>query len=179
MKLIILDRDGVINFDSDGYIKSPDEWKPIPGSVEAIVELKRLGYTVVVATNQSGIAQDLYDLNALEKIHDKMNKTIEEAGGKIDKIYFCPHGPQDHCNCRKPMPGMLKQIEKNYAIDLKDVYFIGDKYNDFMAAKVAGCKFILVKTGYGEDMLNNHEELKKVLIANDLLDAVNRYIIGK
>ncbi len=173
MKLIILDRDGVINYDSDEYIKSPDEWRPIPGSLEAIAKLNQAGYKVVIATNQAGIAKGYYTLEALRKIHEKMLRLVEEAGGKIDKIYFCSHEDKDNCDCRKTKPGMLKQVEQDYQIDLKDVYFIGDKYKDYQAAQVAGCKFILVKTGYGAEMFLSHPDLKeKALIADDLAKAV-------
>ncbi len=173
MKLIILDRDGVINYDSEDYIKSPEEWRPIPGSLEAIAKLNEAGYHVVIITNQAGVAKGYYTLETLQKIHEKMLKLVEEAGGKIDKIYFCPHEDKDNCDCRKPKPGMFLQVKKDYPTDLSDVFFIGDKFKDYQAAIAAGCKFILVKTGYGEEMLLRHPELKeKVLIADDLLQAI-------
>lgn len=174
MKLILLDRDGVINYDSDEYIKSPEEWQPIPGSLEAIAKLNQAGYTVVVLTNQSGVALGLYSLETLGKIHQKMLRLIEEAGGKIKKIYFCPHQSSDNCDCRKPKAGMFEAIKKDFNIDLSDIYFIGDKYNDYLAAQNAGCKFILVKTGYGESELQKHPELQgKISIFDDLSAVVS------
>ncbi|MDX1335709.1 MAG: D-glycero-beta-D-manno-heptose 1,7-bisphosphate 7-phosphatase, partial [Gammaproteobacteria bacterium] len=114
MKLIVLDRDGVINYDSDDYIKSVDEWIPLPGSLEAITRLNRAGYTVAVATNQSGIARGYYDLDALQAMHRKMKSGLEELGGELGMIAYCPHGPDDSCDCRKPLPGMLNQIAAHY-----------------------------------------------------------------
>lgn len=178
MKLIILDRDGVINYDSDAYIKSPDEWQAIPGSLEAIAQLNQVGYRVVIVSNQAGVAKGYFTLEILKKIHKKMLKEVKTAGGKIEKIYFCPHGDKDKCDCRKPKPGMFKQIEKDYQINLSDVYFIGDKFNDYLAAQAAGCKFILVRTGYGEEMLRQHPELQEqILIADNLSQAVLQYIL--
>ncbi|CAM4446975.1 MAG: D-glycero-beta-D-manno-heptose-1,7-bisphosphate 7-phosphatase [Legionellaceae bacterium] len=150
MKLIILDRDGVINMDSENYIKSPDEWLPIPGSLEAIAKLTEAAYTIAVATNQSGIARGYYDQVILEKIHQKMKKMTNEMGGIIDHIFFCPHGPNDNCLCRKPKPGLFFQIAEYYQISLKDIPAIGDSLRDIMAATEAGCKPYLVLTGNGE-----------------------------
>ncbi len=177
MKLIILDRDGVINQDSAEYIKSPDEWQPLPGSLEAIAQLTHAGFTVVVLTNQAGVAKGYFTLETMQKIHKKMLASIDAAGGKIDKIYFCPHQDADHCDCRKPKPGMFKQIEKDYGVDLSTIYYIGDKYTDYLAALAAGCKFIWVMSGYGQQHLKKHSEIsKEVLLASDLADAVSRYL---
>src|SRR5438552_3799866 len=125
MKLIILDRDGVINHDSDAYIKSPEEWTPIPGSVEAIARLHREGYHVIVVTNQSGVARGLFDLNVLSKIHNKMLEAVRAAGGQIEAIFFCPHGPDDGCACRKPLPGMFEEIMERMKSNLRGVYAVG------------------------------------------------------
>jgi D-glycero-D-manno-heptose 1,7-bisphosphate phosphatase len=149
LKLIILDRDGVINYDSDDYVKSPDEWAPVPGSLEAIARLKRAGYTVVVASNQSGVGRGLFDLNTLHQIHEKMQQELARAGGKIDAIFFCPHKPEDQCACRKPRPGLLREIEKNFNCDLKDVPVVGDSLRDVEAARAVGARPVLVHTGKG------------------------------
>ena len=149
-KWLILDRDGVINEDSDAYIKSPDEWMPIPGSLEAIAELNRAAYKVVVITNQSGIARGLYSLDTLDKIHQKFKRLLAEHGGNIERIYFCPHHPDDACNCRKPNPGMYEIFAKDYQLELNNVYAVGDSIRDIQAAQRAGAQAVLVRTGNGE-----------------------------
>ncbi len=143
-KLIILDRDGIINYDSAEYIKSPDEWHAIPGSLEAIAQLNRAGFTVVVATNQSGVGRGYYDVSTLDLIHEKMLFELASVGGYIEEIFFCPHLPADHCNCRKPKPGLLQKIQKKYNADFSNVFFIGDKMSDVEAARSVGCKPLLV-----------------------------------
>lgn len=150
MKLVILDRDGVINVDSDRFIKSPDEWKPIPGSLEAIARLNGAGYRVAVATNQSGVERGLLDMNTLNAIHAKMLKAVQEAGGHIDVIYYCPHSGDAGCRCRKPEPGMLIDIGQRLNVDLKDVVCIGDSPRDLEAAARVGGIPYLVLTGKGE-----------------------------
>jgi len=142
-KFIILDRDGVINYDSDHYIKSPEEWHAIPGSLEAIADLNRAGYHVVVATNQSGIARGHYDLETLDRIHEKLMRELASVGGYIDEIFFCPHHPNDHCECRKPKLGLFLQIQKKYTVHFAETYFIGDSYTDMQVAEATGCKPIL------------------------------------
>jgi D-glycero-D-manno-heptose 1,7-bisphosphate phosphatase len=149
MKLIILDRDGVINHDSDLYIKSPDEWKPIPGSLDAIARLNQWGYRVVVATNQSGIGRGLFEMDTLNAIHEKMMKAVAQAGGRIDAVFFCPHTNTDKCACRKPKPGMLEQIASRYNADLEGVPAIGDSLRDLEAAVAVHAQPILVLTGKG------------------------------
>src|SRR3990167_5442749 len=151
--LYILDRDGVINFESTEYIKTPDEWIPIPGSIDAVAALSKAGNQIVIATNQAGVARGLFSLEMLEKIHQKMISLVEARGGKIDKIYFCPHHPDDHCNCRKPKPGMLLQIQKDFHVRAAEMIFIGDSLRDYEAAQTVGCEFVLVKTGNGENAL--------------------------
>ncbi len=150
MKLIILDRDGVINKDSTDYIKSPEEWQPIPGSLAAIAKLTQAGYTVTVATNQSGVARGYYDLATLARIHQKMQALVTAAGGKIDSIFFCPHGPDDQCLCRKPKPGLFQQIAEHYQISLQGVPAVGDSLRDLEAATAMQCKPYLVLTGNGQ-----------------------------
>jgi D-glycero-D-manno-heptose 1,7-bisphosphate phosphatase len=149
MKLVILDRDGVINHDSDRYIKSPEEWKPIPGSLEAIALLCQAGYRVVVASNQSGIGRGLFDMAMLNAIHAKMHKMVAQAGGRIDAIFFCPHPADSDCDCRKPKHGMFKEIAKRYHMDLKGIPAIGDARRDMEAARAVGALAIMVKTGKG------------------------------
>ena len=149
MKLIILDRDGVINHDSDAYIKSPEEWQPIDGSLEAIASLNHGGYTVVVASNQSGIARKYFDISALTAMHNKMDALLENIGGRIDAVFYCPHGPDDGCDCRKPSPGMLLDIGQRFNVSLKEVFFIGDSISDIKAAIDAEAKPMLVRTGKG------------------------------
>ncbi len=158
MPLIILDRDGVINQESNQYIKSPDEWLPIPGSLEAIAALNQAGYQVVVATNQSGIARGLFDLPMLEKIHAKLHAALRVLGGKLADIFFCPHHPQDNCFCRKPQPGLFLQIREKYKLNLADVFFVGDSFSDIQAAQNAGCKPLLVLTGNGQKTLASYTE---------------------
>jgi D-glycero-D-manno-heptose 1,7-bisphosphate phosphatase len=150
MKLAILDRDGVINFDSDKFIKSPDEWKPIPGSLEAIARLNKNGYRVVVASNQSGVGRGLLDMATLNAIHAKMHKALSQYGGHIDAVFYCPHAADSQCDCRKPRPGMLKQIGERFHADLKGVPAIGDSLRDLQAAEAVGALPILVETGKGK-----------------------------
>ena len=150
MKLVILDRDGVINFDSDHFIKSPAEWKPIPGSIEAIAKLFQAGFRIVIATNQSGVGRSLFEMDTLNAIHEKMHKAVAAAGGRIDAIFFCPHAEDDHCNCRKPKTGMFKRISECFNVQLDEVPAIGDSLRDLQAASASGCQPILVLTGKGE-----------------------------
>ena len=149
MKLIILDRDGVINFDSSQFIKNPEEWKPIPGSPEAIARLNQAGYRVVVATNQSGIGRGLFDMAMLNAIHDKMYKTCALVGARIDAVYFCPHTAESHCHCRKPDTGMLEEISERYNIGLAGVPTVGDSLRDLQSAATMGALPFLVLTGKG------------------------------
>ncbi|MDP3815272.1 D-glycero-beta-D-manno-heptose 1,7-bisphosphate 7-phosphatase [Pseudomonas sp.] len=153
MKLLILDRDGVINYDSDAYIKSLDEWVPLPGAIEAIAHLSQAGWTVAVATNQSGIARGYYDLAALEAMHQRLRELVAEQGGELGLILHCPHGPDDGCACRKPKPGLLEQIAAYYGTTLRGVWFVGDSSGDLSAALAVDCQPVLVKTGKGERTL--------------------------
>ncbi len=173
IKLIILDRDGVINEDSDAYIKSPDEWIPIPGSLEAIARLNQAGYTVLVATNQSGVGRGYYDLQTLAAIHGKMNRMLNDAGGWIEEILFCPHTPDDHCNCRKPLPGLLHQIRERYRVDLRNVPVIGDSLRDLESAAAVDARPILVLTGKGRKTLGQLDGDSAVPVYDDLARAVD------
>jgi len=150
MKLIILDRDGTINYDSDQYIKSTAEWKPIPGSLQAIARLNQGGWRIVVATNQSGIARGLFDMAALNAIHAEMHRAVGLAGGRIDAIFFCPHAADSGCECRKPKPGLLREIASRMDVELAEVPMVGDSLRDLEAAAAAGAKPYLVLTGKGK-----------------------------
>jgi D-glycero-D-manno-heptose 1,7-bisphosphate phosphatase len=150
MKLIILDRDGVINYDSDQFIKSPEEWKPLPGSLEAIARLTQAGYRVVVATNQSGIGRGLFDMPTLNAIHDKMHKACAQVGGRIDAVFFCPHAADADCNCRKPKSGMIEEIAERYGMDLQGVPSVGDSLRDLDASARLGAQPVLTLTGKGQ-----------------------------
>lgn len=149
MKLIILDRDGVINHDRDDYVKSADECIPIPGSIEAIARLYKAGFTVIVATNQSGLAREKFDLDDLEAMHAKLTQLVEEQGGELGAIFYCPHAPEDKCKCRKPLPGLVDAIEAEFNISAEGCYFVGDSLRDLQAGVLKGCKPALVKTGNG------------------------------
>lgn len=149
MKLIILDRDGVINHDRADYVKSAAECVPIAGSIEAIARLHKAGFTVVVATNQSGLAREKFDLDDLEAMHAKLTQLIEEQGGELGAIFYCPHAPEDKCKCRKPLPGLVDAIEAEFNISAEGFYFVGDSLRDLQAGVIKGCKPILVKTGNG------------------------------
>ena len=149
MKLVILDRDGVINHDSPNYIKSADEWVAIDGSIEAIARLYKAGFTVVVATNQSGLARAKFDLDDLEAMHEKLTRLVEEQDAELGAIFYCPHAPEDNCKCRKPLPGLVDAIEAEFNISAEGFYFVGDSLRDLQAAVTKGCKPLLVKTGNG------------------------------
>lgn len=153
MKLIILDRDGVINHDSDEFIKSPAEWIPIPGSLEAIARLNQAGYRVVVATNQSGVARGLFDVSTLNAIHQKLHSAAQQVGADVDAIFYCPHAADENCDCRKPKPGMLHTIATRFNSSLKGVPNVGDSLRDLQAGYGVGCVPYLVMTGKGERTL--------------------------
>ncbi len=173
MKLIILDRDGVINEDSDEYIKSPEEWRPIPGSLDAIARLNRAGYRVVVASNQSGLARGLFDMDALLAIHDKLHRNLAAAGGAVDAIFFCPHGPEDACACRKPKPGLLLDIAARLQVSLQGVLVVGDSLRDLQAAQAVGARPLLVRSGKGAGTEAQGKGLAGVPVFDDLAAAVD------
>ncbi|MDF1653834.1 MAG: D-glycero-beta-D-manno-heptose 1,7-bisphosphate 7-phosphatase [Coxiellaceae bacterium] len=166
--LVILDRDGVINHDSDHYIKSPEEWLPIDGSLEAIARLIKAGHQVVVATNQSGVARGYYTLATLDDIHQKMHDALAEHEAKFHGVYFCPHHPDEGCDCRKPAPGLLQQIAKDFNADLSQAVMLGDKLSDIQVAQAAGCPAVLVRTGRGEQTIAKGEGLEGVPVYDDL-----------
>lgn len=172
MKLVILDRDGVINVDSSNFIKNPNEWVPIPGSLEAIAQLNQNGYRVAVATNQSGIARGLFDMATLNAIHEKMHRALAQVGGRIDALFYCPHAADDKCDCRKPNTGMIKEIGRRFSIELNNVYGVGDAFRDLQAFSDAGCKPILVLTGKGEMTLSQGNLPPNTQVVADLAEAV-------
>jgi D-glycero-D-manno-heptose 1,7-bisphosphate phosphatase len=175
-KLIVLDRDGVINYDSDNYIKTVDEWIPLPGSMEAIGKLTQAGYKIAVATNQSGISRGYFSIETLNAMHDKMIKLADEQGGKFDFIAYCPHGPDDECDCRKPLPGLIHQIETALGISAKDCYMVGDSLRDLEAGVAAGLKPVLVKTGKGQRTLEKNIGLENALIFDDLASFITSFV---
>ncbi len=149
MKLVILDRDGTINADSDEYIKSAAEWEPLPGAIEAIARLNHAGWHVVVASNQAGLGRGLFDVAALNAMNAKMHKLLAAQGGRVDAVFFCPHTPDDACACRKPLPGLFEQIGERFGVDLQEVPVVGDQLRDLQAGVAAGCEPHLVLTGKG------------------------------
>ena len=182
MKLVILDRDGVINQDSANFIKNPNEWIAIPNSLEAIALLNQSGFRVALATNQSGVSRGLFDMATLNSIHDKMHRELSAVGGRIDALFYCPHAADDHCDCRKPKSGMIEEIGKRFSVDLDKVPAVGDALRDLQAFAKAGCQPILVLTGKGAETLAASEnDATKALPANtwictDLSEAVTRII---
>ncbi|HAE99897.1 MAG TPA: D-glycero-beta-D-manno-heptose-1,7-bisphosphate 7-phosphatase [Methylophilaceae bacterium] len=176
MKLVILDRDGVINRDSATFIKSPNEWIPISGSLEAIALLNQHGYRVAIATNQSGIARGMFDMATLNAIHDKMQKALAQMGGRIDAMFYCPHCADDHCDCRKPKTGMIEEIGRRFSVELDEVYGVGDALRDMQSFSAAGCKPILVRTGKGEETLAHGNLPENTLVVADLAEAVQHII---
>ena len=176
MKLVILDRDGVINFDSAEFIKNPEEWRPIPGSLEAIARLTQAGYHVVVATNQSGVGRGLLDMATLSAIHDKMHKALAQAGGRIDAVFYCPHAQEAGCNCRKPKPGLLEDIARRFNVDLVGVPCIGDSPRDLQAAIQVEAQPILVLTGKGQNTKAAGGLPKGTRVYADLDEAVKSIV---
>ena len=178
VKLIILDRDGVINYDSDKFIKSPDEWRPIPGSLEAIARLNHAGFRVVVATNQSGLGRGLFDMATLIAIHDKMHKTLAQVGGRIDAVFYCPHTADSECECRKPKPGMLTEIGNRFGAELTGVPCVGDSVRDLQAAAAVEAQPILVLSGKGEKTLRDGVFPANTIIFPDLAFVATALLAG-
>ena len=176
MKLIILDRDGVINQDSDEYIKCPEEFIPIPGSIEAMARLHRAGYRIAIATNQSGIARGYFDVQTLNHMHEKLLRLLSAQGGQVDGIFYCPHGPEDDCDCRKPKAGLLRDIQRRFNVNMSGVYAVGDSLRDLQAARSVGAIPILVRTGKGERTIKKKEGLEGVLIYKDLAEFVDELL---
>lgn len=177
--LVVLDRDGVINRDSTEFVKSPTEWVPIPGSIDAIAALDKAGYTVAVASNQSGLGRGLFDRSALRAMHRKLRKLVANAGGRVDRIVVCPHHPDDGCACRKPEPGLLYRLSRHYRIDLAGIPMVGDSLRDLEAAARVGARPILVRTGNGrktERMLRG--SLVDIDVFDDLAAAADSLVKG-
>ncbi|HLR16948.1 MAG TPA: D-glycero-beta-D-manno-heptose 1,7-bisphosphate 7-phosphatase [Alcanivoracaceae bacterium] len=172
MAVIVLDRDGVINFDSDQYIKTVDEWRAIPGAIAAIAALSKAGHDIYVATNQSGIGRGFYSVETLNAMHDKMLQLLSQEGGELKGIYYCPHHPDDNCQCRKPLPGMLEAMQQEHQVDFTDSWFVGDSLRDLQSGLSKGCKPALVRTGKGEATLAKGlpAELEHTLVFEDLAD---------
>jgi len=173
MELVILDRDGVINEESDDFIKSVDEWHPIPGSLEAISRLAHSGYRVVVASNQSGLARGRFDIEALNDIHALFHRQLAELGGHIEALFFCPHAPGDGCECRKPKTGMYEQIARRLSVRLEGVYMVGDRLTDIAASRAIRARPVLVRTGKGQEAIASADELTDVEIHDSLADFVD------
>jgi D-glycero-D-manno-heptose 1,7-bisphosphate phosphatase len=176
MKLVILDRDGVINFDSDSFIKGPAEWRPIPGSLEAIARLNHAGFHVVLATNQSGVGRGLFEVSTLNAIHDKMHRALAHIGGRIDAIFFCPHAQDAGCSCRKPNPGLFDEIARRFNVDLKGVPSVGDSLRDLEAAAAVGAEPILVLTGKGRKTEEAGGLPPGTRVFSDLADAARSIV---
>ncbi|WP_274585513.1 D-glycero-beta-D-manno-heptose 1,7-bisphosphate 7-phosphatase [Neisseria leonii] len=178
MKLIILDRDGVINQDRDDFVKSADEWVPIEGSMDAVAFLTQAGYTLAVATNQSGIGRGYFSMQELTEMHNKMHKLVQQAGGHIDGIWFCPHTDESGCTCRKPAPGMVEDIIARFNARAETVYMVGDSLRDLQAVETVGGKPILVLTGKGKKTLSRHgDELPEHTQIFDSLLAFAQHLI--
>ena len=181
-KWLILDRDGVINYDSDQFKKSPEEWAPLPGSLEAIAARNKAGCRVAVISNQSGLARGLFSAATLDAIHEKFRRLLAEAGGRVEQIYFCPHGPDDGCSCRKPLPGLFLQFAEDFDLALDNVYAVGDSVRDLEAALSSGAHAVLVRTGKGENsertlgQLEKGHPLRSVAIHDDLSSFVTRLL---
>jgi D-glycero-D-manno-heptose 1,7-bisphosphate phosphatase len=178
-RLIVLDRDGVINHDSEQFIKSPDEWRPIPGSLEAIARLNHAGYRVVVATNQSGVGRGLLDFATLTAIHEKMHRALAQVGGRVDAIFFCPHTADSRCECRKPKPGMLLEIGVRFNVEMSEVACVGDGLRDLQAADAVGAQPMLVLTGKGEKTLREGGFPKNTVIFPDLAFVASALLLAE
>lgn len=179
MKLIILDRDGVINQDRDDFVKSADEWVPIEGSLDAIAFLKQAGYTVVVATNQSGLGRQYFTMQDLNEMHDKMHRLVQQAGGSIDGVWFCPHTVAAHCNCRKPKSGMIEDILHRFSAVAADTVMVGDSLRDLQAIDAVGGQSVLVLTGKGKKTLAEGGLPEKTRVFDSLLSYAKECIAAK
>ena len=179
LDLVILDRDGVINQDSDSYIRSAEEWVPIPGSLEAVARLNHSGFRIVVATNQSGLARGYFSIDTVNAMHRKMRRELAVLGAQIEAIFFCPHGPDAGCGCRKPFPGLLEDIGNRLQIELAGIPVIGDSYRDIQAATAVGASPLLVLSGKGERTLEEHrQELSGIPVFKDLASAADALLAG-
>ncbi len=180
-KLLILDRDGTINYDRDDYVKSPQEWQALPGALEAIARLNHAGWHVVVASNQSGLGRGLFDMAALNAMHEKMHQQLAAVGGRIDAVFFCPHVPQDNCACRKPLPGLLEQIGQRMGVSLQGVPLAGDSLRDLSAAVAVGCQphWVLTGKSAGLDPVQARQTMPAGTCVHADLAALAEYLIGQ
>lgn len=181
MKLCILDRDGTVNADSDDYVKSPEEWQPLPGALEGIARMNHAGWHVVIASNQSGLGRGLFDVASLNAMHTKLHTMLAAVGGRIDAIFYCPHTPDDQCRCRKPGPGLFEQIGERYGIDLRGVPTVGDSARDLVAGVAAGCEPHLVLTGKSAHLrgLGVPENFPSGTRAHEDLAAFADYLVAR
>lgn len=175
-KILILDRDGVINEDSDAFVKNADEWLPIPGSIEAMAALYKAGWILTIATNQSGLARGKFSAEDLDAQHEKLLRLLHSAGGDLHHIAWCPHGPDDGCECRKPRPGLLHQISLALNLDLDGAFMVGDSLRDLQAGQAVGCQAVLVRTGKGEKTLAAGEGLEQVLVVANLAELAEQLL---
>lgn len=183
VKLVILGRDGILNEFRDDHVKAPEEWFPIPGALEAVSRLNHAGWHTVVATNQSGIGRGMIDMASVNAVHAHMFKQLMAVGGRIDAVFFCPHTPEDQCDCRKPLPGLMRDIGKRYGIDLKHVPLVGDTLRDLQAAHAAGCEPHLIRTGraatLGADVVQTMVDQVPGTRVHDDLAAFAEYLLGR
>lgn len=177
-KMVILDRDGVINRDSDAYIKSPEEWIPIPGSLQAIARLNHAGIRVTVVSNQSGIGRGLFSMDTLDAMHRKLREELAHFGGHVDGIFFCPHRPDDGCNCRKPATGLFESLSRRFSVPLRGLPFVGDTLGDVEAARAINAVPFLVRTGKGGRTLAKNPELGDEVSVFDDLSAAVEYLLA-
>ncbi|MDJ0701066.1 MAG: D-glycero-beta-D-manno-heptose 1,7-bisphosphate 7-phosphatase [Woeseiaceae bacterium] len=179
VRLVVLDRDGVINRDSKDFVKTTNEWQPLPGSIEAIGSLSKAGFTIAIASNQSGLAREMFDRNALRAMHRKLRRLVAAEGGAVDRIVVCPHGPDEGCSCRKPAPGLLRRLARHYGVEMTNVPVIGDSLRDLQAAIRVGARPILVLTGNGRKTRRSLEgDLAGVEVFDDLAAAADALIAG-
>lgn len=174
MRVLIVDRDGVINEDSPDFIKTPEEWRPLPGSLEALAMATQLGFTVFVVSNQSGLARGIVEVDQLQRIHTRLVTEVARCGGRIDAILYCPHGPDDGCHCRKPRPGLLECIAERTGASLQDAIFVGDRLSDLQAARAVGARAVLVETGHGRETAAKLPAHERLAVYPDLAAVVNR-----
>jgi D-glycero-D-manno-heptose 1,7-bisphosphate phosphatase len=174
MRLLIVDRDGVINEESAEFIKTPEEWRPLPGSIEALAAASQMGFRIFIVSNQSGIARGLIEISQLQRIHTKLINEVQQLGGRIDAILFCPHGPDEGCRCRKPRPGMLESIALRTGAPLNEAIFVGDRLSDLEAARAVGARAVLVETGHGMQTLARLPARERLNVYPDLAAVVRR-----
>jgi D-glycero-D-manno-heptose 1,7-bisphosphate phosphatase len=176
-RLVILGRDGILNVYREDHVKSPDEWEPIPGALEAVARLNHAGWHTVIATNQSGIGRGMIDMASINAVHQRMMQCLAEVGGRLDAVFFCPHTPEDNCECRKPKPGLMKQIAQRYGIEPRTVPMVADTLRDLHAARAAGCEPHLVRTGRAAGLSDAQVvEMVQQVPATEVHDSLNDFV---